>query len=230
MQTIASQLTVIRQQITATEQRCHRPPGCVKLVAVSKGQSIAAIEAAIATQQHCFGENYIQEALPKMAGLQHLNRINLEWHFIGAIQSNKTKAIAENFDWVHSVCRLNIAERLNNQRSDPLPPLNICIEVNIAQDPRKSGIRADQLLAMVRAVVQLPRLKLRGLMMVPALDHNPEQQRQCFQHLYQSYTMLREQGFSLDTLSMGMSDDFKIAICEGSTLVRIGSAIFGPRI
>lgn len=227
METIASRLHYIRQQITATEQRCRRTPGSVKLVAVSKGHTIDAIQAAVSAQQYCFGENYIQEALPKIEALRHLN---LEWHFIGVIQSNKTKDIAANFNWVHSVCRLKIAERLNEQRSIHLPPLNICIEVNVSHDPHKSGIATTQLLTMAQAIAQLPQLKLRGLMTIPVISHDPKAQQLDFHNLYQAYITLQQQGFELDTLSMGMSDDFEIAICEGSTLVRIGTAIFGRRI
>lgn len=224
METITSNLKYIRQQITAAEQRCQRPPGSVKLVAVSKGQSIAAIQTAVNAQQFCFGENYLQEALPKIAALQHLN---LEWHYIGVIQSNKTRAIAENFSWVQSICRIKIAERLNEQRGMNLPPLNVCIEVNVSHDPHKSGVAPEQLLELAQAVVQLPRLKLRGLMTITALTSDTEQQKQYFHNLYQTFSTLQTQGFDLDTLSMGMSNDFELAICEESTMVRVGTAIFG---
>jgi pyridoxal phosphate enzyme (YggS family) len=226
METIASRLANVRQQIITAEKLYHRPTGSVKLLAASKGQSIEKIRAAISAGQTCFGENYLQEALVKMTALK---KENLEWHFIGAIQANKTKAIAENFAWVESISRIKIAERLNQQRPAHLPKLNVCIEVNISEEKSKSGIFLADLKELVTAIKQLPRLKLRGLMTIPAAVDKFEQQKLPYKKLQNAWQALQEEGFDLDTLSMGMSNDFEAAIAAGSTLVRIGTAIFGAR-
>lgn len=177
--------------------------------------------------QNCFGENYLQEALPKMIALSNKS---IEWHFIGSIQSNKTRNIAGHFAWVHSVDDMKIARRLNDQRPRHLPPLNICIEINVSHEATKSGIDFDKALALAQYCLTLPRLKLRGLMTIPAPMKNFNEQRNEFHKLFLLYQSLRGKGFTLDTLSMGMSGDFEAAIAEGSTLVRIGAGIFGERV
>ena len=177
--------------------------------------------------QSAFGESYVQEALDKIAALRDLP---LEWHFIGPIQSNKTRAIAENFSWVHSVDRLKIAERLSAQRPQNLPPLNVCIQVNVSGEDSKSGVSPSEVLELAQAVAQLPRLKLRGLMAIPAPTEGTEAQRIPFAQLRELMRQLNAQGLELDALSMGMSHDFEAAMLEGATIMRIGTAIFGERI
>ncbi|OGT22401.1 MAG: YggS family pyridoxal phosphate enzyme, partial [Gammaproteobacteria bacterium RBG_16_57_12] len=185
----------------------------------------AAIRAAAAAGKRRFGESYLQEALAKMSELQDLA---LEWHFIGPLQSNKTRQVAINFDWVHSVDRLKIAQRLNEARSG-LPPLNICVQVNLGGEASKSGTTLAQLPDLAAAISLLPNLRLRGLMSIPPPTHDFSGQRQPFQQLREALEQLNRRGLALDTLSMGMSDDMEAAIAEGATLVRIGSAIFGTR-
>lgn len=227
MNDIASRLFVIKQQIQVAEQKYSRPSDSVQLLAVSKGQSISKIQAAITAGQHSFAENYVQEALTKITALQ---QENIEWHFIGKIQSNKTKYIAENFAWVHSIDRLQVAQRLNEQRLPQLPYLNVCIEVNVGEEKTKSGVMLAELHELAKAFEKLPRLKLRGLMTIPIIAHDFSEQRKPYAMLYKAYRDLQQQGFALDTLSMGMSNDFVAAIAEGSTLIRIGTAIFGERM
>ena len=195
-------------------------------MAVSKTRAAPDIREAVAAGIEHIGENYLQEALSKMAELQDLP---LVWHFIGPIQSNKTRAIAEHFDWVHSVDRLKIAQRLSAQRPDQLPPLNICLQVNISGEASKSGCTLTELPALAQAVAKLPRLRLRGLMTIPAPSEDPAQQRLPFRRLREAQEQLIAEGLELDTLSMGMSDDLGAAIAEGATLVRVGSALFGAR-
>jgi len=220
----AARFQTVLARIRAAELQFQRPPGSVRLLAVSKTQPAAAVAAVAAAGQRCFGENYLQEALDKMAELAALN---LEWHFIGPIQANKTRSIAEHFAWVHSVDRLKIAERLNAQRPDDRPPLNICLEVNIDREPSKHGFTESELAEVARAVAALPRLQLRGLMAIPAPATDFAAQRQPFARLREWKERLNIEG--LDTLSMGMSDDLEAAIAEGATWVRIGTALFGPR-
>lgn len=227
MNDILSRLIATKQQIQVAEQKYGRPSGSVQLLAVSKGQPIAKIQTAITAGQRCFGENYAQEALTKITALQ---QENLEWHFIGKIQTNKTKSIAENFAWVHSIDRLQVAQRLNDQRAQHLLPLNVCIEVNVSEEKTKSGVMITELYELANAIVKLPRLKLRGLMTIPAITYDFSEQRKPYAILYKAYLDLQQQGFTLDTLSMGMSNDFVAAIAEGSTMVRIGTAIFGERM
>ena len=219
-------LQVIKQQISAYENQYHRASGAVLLLAVSKKQSITSIQAAYLAGQRAFGENYLQEALEKMVALAHLD---IEWHFIGPLQSNKTRKIAEHFSWVQSVDSLRVAKRLHDQRPPHLPPLNICLEINLNHETSKSGIAPDEVTELASDCQSLSRLKLRGLMTIPAHATSFEDARQNFQRMHQLFTQLNASGFALDTLSMGMSDDFEAAIAEGSTLVRIGSAIFGDR-
>ncbi len=222
----AARLDAVVARIQAAERRFQRPPGSVELLAVSKTQPAAAIAAAAAAGQIRFGENYLQEACDKMTELAVLD---LEWHFIGPVQANKTRLIAERFAWVHSVDRLKIAERLNAQRPDDLPSLNVCLQVNISGEPSKHGLDASELSATACAVAKLPRLRLRGLMAIPAPATEFAAQREPLARLRRLWEELIAEGLTLDTLSMGMSDDLEAAIAEGSTLVRIGTAIFGSR-
>jgi hypothetical protein len=199
----------------------------VSLLAVSKTFSADAVRCAFDAGQRLFAESYAQEALAKIAALQDLP---VEWHFIGPIQSNKTRAIAGNFAWVHSVDRLKIAERLSAQRPVDLPALQVCLQVNISDEASKSGVPALEVCELAHAISHLPNLRLRGLMAVPAPSDDVAVQRAAFAKLHALYEKLNEQGLQLDTLSMGMSHDFAAAISEGATLVRVGSAIFGNRI
>ena len=222
---------VVRRQsllarIRAAEQRHHRPSGSVQLLAVSKTQPSAAIAALAAVGQRRFGENYVQEALDKIAELAALD---LEWHFIGPIQANKTRSIAEHFAWVHSVDRLKIAERLSAQRPAHLPPLNVCLQVNIDRGPTKHGLDEREVATVASAVATLPRLRLRGLMAIPAPAADFTAQREPLARLRTLQDLLNAAGLGLDTLSMGMSDDLEAAIAEGATLTRVGTALFGPR-
>lgn len=224
--TIAQNLQAVRRQIAQLEAQYERQPNSVKLIAVSKGQPSSAIKAAFAAGQLAFGENYLQEALTKM---QQLKDSAIEWHYIGIIQTNKTRAIAEHFMWVHSVSSVKVAQRLSAQRPEQLPPLNICIQVNVDSDPQKAGVRLGQLTALASEIATLPRIRLRGLMTIPAQD-SLEHAQTVFTRLKQALLALQQQGFVLDTLSMGMSSDFAAAIAAGATQVRIGTAIFGPRL
>lgn len=226
MTTIAANLQAIRAEITQTAH-IHRPAAePIKLLAVSKNFCAEQVREAYQAGQTCFAENYLQEALDKIHALQGLP---LEWHFIGPIQSNKTRAIAENFAWVHSVDRLKIAERLSAQRPENLPPLQICLQINISAETSKSGVPAAEAATLAKQIMQLPRLTLRGLMTVPAATNNSLEQHRAFASLRILRDELRIQGIPLDTLSMGMSHDYRAAINEGATLLRIGSAIFGQR-
>ena len=227
MNVIENNLIAIKQSINLFEERYGRQSGSVQLLAASKGQPAEKILTAINAGQRAFGENYLQEALTKISAI---NDPSVDWHFIGSIQSNKTKKIAEHFSWVQSVADKNIAQRLNDQRPEHLPPLNICIEVNISAERAKSGVMADELLWLLDFCNTLPRIKLRGLMAIPAIQSDFDAQRKIFHKLLSLLHSLREQGYNLDTLSMGMSDDYEAAIAEGSTMVRIGTAIFGHRV
>lgn len=198
----------------------------VKLVAVSKAQTADAVREAYQAGQTIFGENYLQEALDKQ---QLLTDLNIEWHFIGPIQSNKTQPISQNFDWVHSVDRLKIAQRLNDARPTDLAPLQICLQVNVSNEDSKSGVAPADLAALASEIKKLPKLTLRGLMAIPAPSKDVSQQTAQFKQVRQCYDALLAQGFALDTLSIGMSDDYLPAIAQGATFVRIGSAIFGAR-
>ncbi len=226
MTAISQHLNAVRSRIEAAETRFGRAPGSVQLIAVSKTFPDSAIRAACDVGQTRFGESYLQEALPKIHALAGAG---IEWHFIGPIQSNKTRDIAEYFDWVHSVDRLKIAQRLNDQRPEALAPLNICIQVNVSGEASKSGIAPSELETLARQIASLPHLKLRGLMAIPAPEDDFERQRVACAQLRIALEALQRAGFALDTLSMGMSDDLEAAIAEGATLVRVGSAIFGQR-
>ena len=232
MHKIDDQLAKVTARIHQAATAAGRNPQTVQLIAVSKTQPAQALAEAYAWGQRAFGENYLQEALDKQIALQALPEIEshaLEWHFIGPIQSNKTRPIAEHFAWVHSVDRVKIAQRLNDQRPAELPPLNICVQVNIDDETTKSGVSLAQLPALVAAISQLPRLQLRGLMAIPAATNNPAQQRAAFAKLRSARDDLNVQGYNLDCLSMGMSGDMEAAIAEGATFVRVGTDIFGSR-
>lgn len=226
MTTIASNLQAVRAAITAAASAAGRRAEDVVLLAVSKTFAPDAIREAYQCGQRCFAESYVQEALGKIAALQDLP---IEWHYIGPIQSNKTRVIAENFAWVHSVDRLKTAERLSAQRPAHLPPLQVCLQVNISGEASKSGAAPDEAGALAQAIAGLPNLALRGLMAVPAPDEDAAAQRLPFAQLRELRDSLNRQGLRLDTLSMGMSYDFAAAIAEGATMVRIGTAIFGGR-
>jgi pyridoxal phosphate enzyme (YggS family) len=225
--TIAQRLAAVREQIARAEQKFGRIAGSVQLLAVSKTRPAAELLEAMQAGQTMFGENYLQDALPKIEALQQPKP---EWHFIGPIQSNKTREIAEHFDWVHSVDRLKIARRLNEQRPHNLPALNVCIQVNIDNEPSKSGASPDETLALAREIQSLSRLRLRGLMAIPTATDEVSRQREAFARLRELSEQIQETGIELDTLSMGMSNDLEAAIAEGATMVRIGTAIFGARL
>lgn len=203
-----------------------RDPDSVELLAVSKKKPAEAVLEAAAAGQRAFGENYVQEGLDKIAAC---GRDDLVWHFIGHLQSNKTRAVAEHFDWVQTVDRLKIAKRLSRQRPDDAAELQVCLQVNIDREEAKSGVLPEDLPALADAVAGLPRLKLRGLMCIPAIREDYEEQRRPFAALRELYDGLRGRGLDLDTLSMGMTGDYAAAICEGATMVRIGTALFGER-
>jgi pyridoxal phosphate enzyme (YggS family) len=226
MTSISERLQAVLEHIGQAAQTAGRPPDAIQLVAVSKTQPADAIRQACIAGQHAFGENYLQEALEKMAQLSDLP---LQWHFIGPIQSNKTRAIAEHFQWVHSIEREKIAARLNEARPAHLPPLDVCIQVNVSGEGSKSGVAPGAELALARAVIALPRLRLRGLMAIPEPTTDIQLQRRRFALLREIRDKLAAAGIALDTLSMGMSDDFEAAIAEGATMVRVGTAIFGQR-
>lgn len=223
---VEKNLLKLHTLINQYENKYKRKRGSVTLLAVSKSHSASLIKSAYEAGQRLFAENYLQEALLKMQTLRDLQ--DIKWHFIGQIQANKTRKIAEHFDWVQSVSSLKIAQRLHSQRPDHLSPLNICIEVNISKEARKSGIDETQLENLIEACSKLNRLRLRGLMVIPKLQQDSESQRKIFHHAYLLYKK-RQKKFDFDTLSMGMSSDFEAAIAEGATIVRIGTALFGKR-
>jgi len=230
MSSIAQNLQRVQHQIIVATEKSGRTPASVQLLAVSKTFDAAAVLEAVQAGQRAFGENYLQEALEKIAALPALApQASLEWHFIGPIQSNKTRPIAEHFDWVHSVDRLKIAQRLSEQRPAELGPLNICLQVNISDEDSKSGLAPAELPQVAAQVAQLPRLRLRGLMAIPAPSTDVVQQRAAFAAVRRLQEQLQADGLALDTLSIGMSADLDAAVAEGATIVRIGSAIFGAR-
>ena len=226
MTAILSNLQAVKLAVVRAARTAGRGGDEVRLLAVSKTFAAEAVREAYHAGQLAFGENYLQEALDKIEALRDLP---LEWHFIGPIQSNKTRPIAEHFAWVHSVDRLKIAERLSAQRPAELPPLNVCLEVNVSGEASKSGVAPAELLPLARAVAALPRIRLRGLMAIPAPAADVDAQRAPFAQMRRLLEDLQRQGLPLDTLSMGMSHDFAAAIREGATIVRIGTAIFGER-
>ncbi len=226
MQNIGKNLNRIHAQIAQAAEACQRDPKTVLLLAVSKKKPASDIRMAYELGQKHFGENYLQEALQKM---QELSDLDICWHFIGAIQSNKTRSIAEVFDWAHCIDRVKIARRLSEQRPADKPPLNVCIQVNIDHEDSKAGIELDAVAELAAAIHELPGIRLRGLMTIPAPRPTFDQQRLAFAQLAQALAALKQQGIDCDTLSMGMTQDMDAAIAEGSTLVRIGTAIFGER-
>jgi pyridoxal phosphate enzyme (YggS family) len=223
-------LQAVEATIAAAVQAANRPRSSVQLLAVSKTFPMEAVLEAIAAGQRAFGENYLQEGVEKIAAVARAQPdAVLEWHFIGPIQSNKTRPIATNFAWVHTVERLKIAQRLSEQRPPELGPLNVCLQVNISGEATKSGATAAELPELARQVAALPNLRLRGLMAIPEPQTDPALQRAAFARLRQLADNLRAGGLAIDTLSMGMSGDMESAILEGATIVRVGSAIFGLR-
>lgn len=226
MTTIVNALQAVRQRIAVAAEAAGRPVAGIQLLAVSKTIPPAAVRQAYTAGQRAFGESYVQEAAGKVAAL---NDLPLKWHFIGPIQSNKTRPIAESFAWVHSLDRDRIADRLSAGRPSNLPDLQVCLQVNVSGEASKSGVAPEDLPALARHVQTLPRLKLRGLMAIPEPTDDPVKQRLAFIRLRQLLEQLNAEGFQLDTLSMGMSDDLEAAIAEGATIVRVGSAIFGER-
>ncbi|TVQ65798.1 MAG: YggS family pyridoxal phosphate-dependent enzyme [Oceanospirillales bacterium] len=226
MSIIAEKIEQVVSQIKQFCEDSQRKPDDVTLLAVSKTRSTDEIREAFHQGLRCFGENYVQEAVEKIVALADLP---IEWHFIGPLQSNKTRQVAEAFSWVHSVDRLKIAKRLSEQRPANLPALNICLQVNIDDEQSKSGCHPDEAIELARQIAELPNLKLRGLMAIPAPTDDPEQQHRAFKAVSQLSEQLRLAGLPLDTLSMGMSSDLEAAIAEGSTMVRVGTALFGSR-
>ncbi|WP_050469689.1 YggS family pyridoxal phosphate-dependent enzyme [Herbaspirillum chlorophenolicum] len=230
MSPIAKNLQHVRSQIAISAERAHRAPSSIQLLAVSKTFGTDAVMEAVRAGQQAFGENYLQEALEKIAAMKSLApAAQLQWHFIGPIQSNKTRPIAESFDWVHSVDREKVARRLSEQRPPELGALNICLQVNISGEQSKSGLAPEELPAVAAQVAALPNLALRGLMAIPEPSDDVARQRAAFAAVRGLYESLRADGLPLDTLSMGMSADLEAAVAEGATIVRIGSAIFGAR-
>ena len=226
MKNIEKNLNLVRQQIIQSARQFGRDAEKITLLAVSKRKTAQDIADAFACGQRDFGENYLQEAQQKMSELAHLD---ICWHFIGAIQSNKTKALAAGFHWVHCIERLKIAKRLSEQRPADMPPLNLCIQVNIDDEPSKAGIALKDVPELASEISGLPRVRLRGLMTIPAPQEDFESQRRSFRALADMLSELNQRGLDCDTLSMGMSHDMSAAIAEGATLVRIGTAIFGER-
>lgn len=231
MTVIAANLQAVRTRITAAERESARiriySRAEVTLLAVSKTRPEHAVRAAHAAGQRVFAENYVQEGVDKILALRDLS---LQWHFIGPVQSNKTRLIATHFDWVHSVEREKIAQRFSEQREAHLAPLQVCLQVNVSGEASKSGVSPDQLPALARAVSKLPRVQLRGLMCIPEATPDRALQHHRFAQLRNLLeTLNRDLGLSMDTLSMGMSDDLDVAIAEGATMVRVGTAIFGAR-
>ena len=225
---IADNIGAVQARIRRACVAAGRPVETVTLLAVSKRFPAAAVQEAVAAGQRCFGENLVQEGVDKIVALRASGEA-LEWHLIGPLQSNKTRLVAEHFDWVHSIDRLKIAERLAEQRPPALAPLQVCVQVNISGEATKSGVAPADAAALAGAVAQLPRLRLRGLMAIPEPTSEVAQQRAAFARLRTLFEALRADGLALDTLSMGMSGDLAAAVAEGATIVRIGSAIFGAR-
>jgi pyridoxal phosphate enzyme (YggS family) len=227
-QPLAENLARIRARIIAAARESGRSVDQITLVGASKGQSAAALQLALDAGLHDFGENYVQDALPKMATLAADPAPT--WHFIGALQANKTRAVAENFAWVHALDRLRIAQRLSEQRPFHAPALNVCVQVNIGAEGSKGGVAPTALRQLLRDIAPLPRLKLRGLMCLPPAEEDPARQRYWLHRLRELFESVNADGAGLDTLSMGMSADLEAAVHEGATMVRIGTALFGPRV
>lgn len=226
MTPISANLQAVHARIEAAARAAGRNPKDISLLAVSKTWPAGHVREAAAASQRAFGENYVQESVAKITELAALG---LEWHFIGPLQSNKTRPVAEHFDWVHSVERMKIAERLSEQRPAGMAPLNVCLQVNVSGEASKSGCAPEEAVALAKAIAALPNLRLRGLMCIPEPVDDAEAQRRPFRQLRELYEQLRSDGLPLDTLSMGMSHDIEAAIAEGTTMVRVGTAIFGER-
>lgn len=229
MNDIAHNLAQVRDKISDAAARCGRDPEEITLLAVSKTKPASAIEEAIAAGQVAFGENYVQEGVEKIRYFQEAGASSLQWHFIGPLQSNKSRLVAEHFDWCHAVDRLKIATRLSEQRPSHLPPLNVLIQINISDEQSKSGILLQALDALAAEIAALPNLRLRGLMAIPAPESEYVRQFAVAQQMAVAFARLKTQYPTVDTLSLGMSDDMEAAIAAGSTMVRIGTAIFGAR-
>lgn len=226
MTDIVANFHQLKSRISTTLQACNKGPDTVTLVAVSKTHSHDQIATLFAAGQHAFGENYVDEALQKISALKHLDII---WHFIGTVQSKKAQKIAQNFSWVHTVCRFKEAALLSEHRPAELGPLNICLQVKMDDDPHRNGVPSEQIMGLIKELKPLPRLKVRGLMLLPPFVEDSEQQRTYFSDLRTLFNHCNQQGAALDTLSMGMSHDFENAILEGATMLRIGTEIFGLR-
>ncbi|RMD77828.1 MAG: YggS family pyridoxal phosphate-dependent enzyme [Gammaproteobacteria bacterium] len=230
-----ARLEAVRRRIAAAARAAGRDPAGITLVAVGKGHPPAALAALAAAGQRHFGESYLQEALPKLEALEAaLAEASGEgpppvWHFVGALQANKTRAVAARFHWVHAVDRLRIARRLSEQRPEGLPPLQLCLQVQVVPEPQKAGVPPEEALRLAPELARLPRLRLRGLMTLPPASPDPAHQRAHFRALRELWEELRRRGLPLDSLSMGMSGDLEAAVAEGATLVRVGTALFGPR-
>ncbi len=226
MTPISANLQAVHARIAAAARAAGRDEKDISLLAVSKTWPAGHVREAAAAGQRAFGENYVQEGVAKVAELAPLG---LDWHFIGPLQSNKTRPVAEHFDWVHSIERMKIAERLAEQRPAGLAPLNVCLQVNVSGEASKSGCAPAEAIALAKAIAALPNLRLRGLMCIPEPVEDIQAQRRPFRQLRELYEQLRGDGLPLDTLSMGMSHDIEAAIAEGATMVRVGTAIFGER-
>ena len=229
MTTIAANIQQVHDRMARACALAHRPVQSVTLLTVSKTYSADVVREAVAAGERRFGENYVQEGVDKIGALADL-RGSLEWHLIGPLQSNKTRVVASQFDWVHTVDRLKIAERLSAQRPAELPPLQVCLQVDTSGEANKSGLAPAELAAVARAVAVLPGLRLRGLMAIPEPTSDPAAQRRAHRTLRDLFDSLRAEGLDLDTLSMGMTADLEAAILEGATIVRVGTAIFGARV
>jgi PLP dependent protein len=225
-QNLPARIQAVQERVARAAEAAGRSAQSVTLLAIGKAQPLPLLDAAAACGLEHFGESYLQEALAKIAALRERG---LTWHFVGRVQANKTRAIAEEFAWVHALDRLRIAERLAAQRPPHGPPLNVCLQVKLAGEGTKGGVAPDELAPLAAAVAKLPRLALRGLMCIPPEETEPARQRTWFAKLRQLRDQLNVQGARLDTLSMGMSGDFEAAIAEGATIVRLGTALFGPR-
>ena len=229
MNDIAHNLAQVREKISAAAARCGRDSEEVTLLAVSKTKPASAVEEAVASGQRAFGENYVQEGVEKILHFREKGVTSLQWHFIGPLQSNKSRLVAEHFDWCHTVDRLKIATRLSEQRPPEMPPLNVLIQINISDEQSKSGIPLDALDALAADIAALPSVRLRGLMAIPAPETEYERQLAVAQQMAAAFARLKADYPTVDTLSLGMSDDMEAAIAAGSTMVRIGTAIFGAR-
>lgn len=227
MTTIKNQFISIKNRIEEVQKAVKLPANSVQLLVVSKTWPSTLLRELAEAGQRCFGENYLQEALVK---INELTDLDLEWHFIGPIQSNKTRDIAQHFDWVQSVDRIKIAQRLANQRPEKLADLNVCIQVNIDNEASKSGVLPADLMEFANQIDQIERLSLRGLMIIPAKTDDPKQQNATFEYAHQLFSQLAKHFTTVDTLSMGMSADMEAAIAQGSTMVRLGTAVFGQRV